>query len=196
MMPSITWQDHPRMTVAEYLDWEPKQERRYEYIDGDIFAMTGGSILHNDIALNLYRALYPHVRVQGCRINVADVKVQANQNTRYFYPDLVITCNEDDLKASDFIQNPLVIIEVLSPGTANYDRSLKFKYYRQIASLQNYVLVDSESISVEVYQRGDGRMWTYFAYNEGERIALSSIEFECPIDSIYEGIAIQEQGQN
>lgn len=192
-MSNIAWEERPSMTVEEYLDWEPKQELRYEYIDGEIFAMTGGSIPHNDIALNIYRALYSHVKKRVCRINVADVKVQSNGNTRYFYPDLVVTCNADDLIARDFIKNPLIIIEVLSPGTANYDRALKFKYYRQIDSLQDYVLVDSETISVEVYQRGNEKMWKYFAHNEGEIITLPSIEFECPIDSIYEGIEIQEQ---
>lgn len=196
MMLSTNWKERPRMTVAAYLDWEPKQEQRYEYIDGAIFAMTGGSIAHNDIALNIYRALYPHARERGCRINVADVKVQAHQNTRYFYPDLVVTCSEGDLRARNFIQNPLAIVEVLSPGTANYDRSLKFKYYRQIASLQDYVLVDSESISVEIYQRGEGKMWKYFAYNEGELIVLPSLDLEVPIDLFYEGIAIQELKEN
>jgi Uma2 family endonuclease len=158
------------MTPEEYLEWEGKQEFRHEYVDGEIFAMTGGSLPHNDIALNLYRALYPHLRQRGCRVNVSDVKVQTNQNSRYFYPDLVVTCHPQDLQSRKFIQHPKVIIEVLSPSTASYDsptetrrdRAQKLKYYRQIPSLQEYVLVDSESISVEVYHRGDGKMWYYY----------------------------------
>lgn len=179
-----------KMTVEEYLKWEAKQELRYEYIDGEIFAMTGGSIPHNDIALNFYRSLYPHLHRRGCRVNVSDVKVQANKNSRYFYPDLVVTCQPEDLKSREFIQYPKVIIEVLSPSTASYDRTKKLRYYRQIPSLQEYVLVDSEEIAVEVYQRGEGRMWHYYEYEDGDAIALESIEFECSIEVLYEGIIL------
>ncbi|MGL4375071.1 MAG: Uma2 family endonuclease [Microcoleaceae cyanobacterium] len=182
-----------KMTAEEYLEWESKQELRHEYIDGEILAMTGGTIPHNDIALNLYRALYSHLRQRGCRVNVSDVKVQANQNSRYFYPDLVVTCHPDDLKARDFITHPKVIIEVISPSTANYDRGDKFKYYRQIPSLQEYVLVDSESIAVEVYHRGEGKMWHYYGYTDGDAIVLESIEFECAIEVLYEGVSFEKE---
>lgn len=182
-----------KMTTEEYLEWEAKQELRHEYIDGEILAMTGGSIPHNDIALNFYTVLRPHLRQRSCRFNVSDVKVQASKNSRYFYPDLVITCDSEDLKSRDFIQHPKVIIEVLSPSTASYDRGDKFKYYRQILSLQEYVLVDSESKSVEVYRRGEGKMWFYYACYEGEVVMLESIEFESPIDVLYEGVSFEKE---
>lgn len=180
-----------KMTPAEYLAWEAQQEDRHEYIDGKILAMTGGSIPHAKIYLNFYRSLYPHLRQRGCEAYVSDVKVQTHENRRYFYPDIVITCNSEDLKSRQFVENPTVIIEVLSPSTASYDRSEKLKYYRQIASLQEYVLVDSESMSVEVYRRGEGRMWLYSAYGEGEMIALDSLEFECAIEVLYESVALE-----
>ncbi|MEG3865632.1 MULTISPECIES: Uma2 family endonuclease [unclassified Microcoleus] len=185
-----------KMTAAEYLVWEAKQELRHEYIDGEIVAMTGGSLPHNDIALNLYRALYPHLRERGCRVNVSDAKVQARKNSRYFYPDLVVSCDPDDLKSREFIQKPKVIVEVLSPGTANYDRTKKLKYYRQIPSLQEYVLVDSEEIVVEVYRRGEGKMWLYYEYEAGEAIALESIEFECAIELLYEGVSFEQESED
>lgn len=188
-------QNDRKMTAEEYLEWEAKQEFRHEYIDGEILAMTGGSLPHNDIALNFYRALYPHVRQRGCRVNVSDAKVQARKNSRYFYPDLVVTCDRDDLKAKDFIQNPKVIVEVLSPGTESYDRGDKFKYYRQITSLQEYVLVDSEEIAVEVYHRGEGKMWFYSVYEAGETIALESLEFECAIDLLYESVSFEQKSE-
>ncbi|EAW36936.1 hypothetical protein L8106_21017 [Lyngbya sp. PCC 8106] len=178
-----------KMTPEEYLEWEAKQEFRHEYIDGEIVAMTGGSIPHNTIALNFYTALRPHLRQRGCQANVSDVKVQASKNSRYFYPDLVVTCHPDDLKARDFIEHPTVIVEVLSPSTAYYDNTKKLKYYRQIPSLQEYVLIDSESRSVEVYRRGEGKMWLYYASYQGEAIALESIEFECQIEVLYEGVS-------
>lgn len=182
-----------KMTAQEYLEWEAKQELRYEYVDGDILAMTGGTIPHTKIYLNFYRALYPHLRQRGCEAYVSDVKVQARTNSRYFYPDLVVTCDPDDLKARDFIQHPKIIVEVLSPSTESYDRTKKLKYYRQIPSLQEYVLVDSEEIAVEVYQRGEGKMWLYYEYEADEAIALPSIEFECPIELLYEGVSFQKE---
>ena len=182
-----------KMTAEEYLEWEAKQELRYEYIDGEIVAMTGGTLPHNNIALNFYRALYPHLRQRGCQANVSDAKVKPSQLSRYFYPDLVVTCDSDDLNARDFIQNPEIIVEVLSPGTETYDRGDKFKYYRQISSLQEYILVDSEEIIVEVYRRGEGKMWLYYEYEPGETIALESIEFECAIELLYEGIVFDTE---
>jgi Uma2 family endonuclease len=185
-----------KMTAQEYLEWEATQELRHEYIDGEILAMTGGSLPHNDIALNFYTALRPHLRERRCRVNVSDAKVHARKNSRYFYPDLVVSCDPDDLRSREFIQHPKVIVEVLSPSTANYDRTKKLKYYRQIPSLQEYVLVDSEEIIVEVYRRGEGKMWLYYEYEAGETIALESIEFECAIEVLYEGVSFEPKSEN
>ncbi|NEP05590.1 MAG: Uma2 family endonuclease, partial [Okeania sp. SIO4D6] len=117
-----------------------------------------------------------------------DAQVQDAKNNRYFYPDLVISCNAEDLKSCNFIEHPKVIIGVLSPSTEKYDRGGKFKYYCQFSSLQEYVLVDSESISVEIFQRGEGKFWRYCAYTEGESITLESIEFTSAIEVLYEGV--------
>lgn len=184
---------YPKMTAEEYLEWESQQEFRYEYIEGEVLAMTGGTIPHTKIYLNFYRMLYPHLRQRGCEAYVADVKVKDGTKNRYFYPDLVVTCNAEDLKARDFLQNPTVIVEVLSVSTANYDRTKKLQYYRKISSLQEYVLIDSEAMSVEVYRRGDGKMWLYYAYEAGETIAIDSINFECEIELLYEGVTFEAQ---
>ncbi|MEB3341495.1 Uma2 family endonuclease [Okeania sp.] len=184
-------QDYQKMSQEEYLEWEAKQEFRHEYIDGEIIAMTGSSIPHNKIAINFCIALMPHLRQKGCQVNVSDVKVQDHKNDRYFYPDLVITCNADDLKSRKFIQHPTVIIEILSPGTEKYDRGDKFKYYRQFPSLQEYVLVDQGAISVEIFQRGEGKSWQYCGYTEGESITLESIEFTCAIEVLYAGVNLE-----
>ncbi|MEC4804194.1 MAG: Uma2 family endonuclease [Jaaginema sp. PMC 1079.18] len=186
------FQELPSMTVEEYLEWEAKQELRHEYINGEIIAMTGSTIPHNKIALNFYRTLYPHLKARGCDAYVSDVKVQDRQNQCFFYPDLAVTCNEEDLNARNFIEHPSVIIEVLSPSTAAYNRGEKFGYYRRISSLQEYVLVDSEAQRVEVYRRGEGKMWAYFPYEANETIQLPSIEFECEIATLYEGVNWEE----
>lgn len=106
---------------------------------------------------------------------------------------MVVTCNSQDLQARDFIENPQLIVEVLSPGTSSYDRGDEFKFYRQFASLQEYVLVDSETISVEIYQRSEGRLWLYSAYTEGETINLSSIGLECRIEQLYEAVMLEKR---
>ncbi|AFY36669.1 protein of unknown function DUF820 [[Leptolyngbya] sp. PCC 7376] len=185
--------DFPRkMTPEEYLAWEEQQEYRYEYIDGEIIAMTGGSLAHNDIALNLYSLLRPHLKKRGCRINVADVKVQGKANSRYFYPDLVISCHPEDKQAKKWIQYPSTIIEVLSPSTANYDKSRKLKLYRQIPSLQEYILIDSQKVSVEMYQRQTGKMWGYTDYGLDEILTIPSIEFECSVALLYEDAILED----
>lgn len=182
-----------QMTIEEYLEWEPQQDLRYEYVNGEVFAMTGGTIPHNDIALNFYTALRPHLRSRGCRVNVSDVKVQVSPKSPYYYPDVIVSCDSQDLNARKFIQNPKLIAEVLSAGTSGKDRGEKFTCYLKIPTLQEYILIDSEKISVERYCRGEGRMWLYYPYIAGDIITLSSIEFEFPIELLYEGVGLETE---
>lgn len=179
----------PFMSVEEYLEWEPRQDLRYEYANGEVLAMTGGTIPYNDIALNLYTALRPHLRSRGCRINVADVKVQISPVSSYYYPDIIVSCDPQDLNGQ-FIQFPILIGEVLSPGSEAKDRGEKFRNYQTLPSLQEYVLIDAEKVAVECYRRGEGRMWLYYPYTSGDVIGLSSLEFACPIELLYEGVSI------
>ncbi len=178
------------MTIAEYLEWESQQETRYEYVNATIYAMTGGTIPHNDIALSLYTVLRPHLRSRGCRMNVPDVKVEVSPTGPYYYPDIVVSCDPRDLNARKFIRYPKLIVEVLSPATEAKDRGEKFTCYQTIPSLQEYVLIDSEKVAVECYRRGGGRMWLYYPYSAGDVISLGSIEFECAIALVYEGVAL------
>lgn len=188
-----TPQPPQKMTVEEYLEWEARQEIRHEYINGEVFAMTGGSIPHNDIALNLYTALRPHLRPRGCRVNVSDVKLQLSSTSAYFYPDVIVSCDPQDLNSRKFIQHPKLIVEVLSPSTEAKDRSDKFTHYRTIPSLQEYLLIDSEKIAVDCYRRGEGKMWLYYPYTAGDIITLDSIEFEFPIELLYEGVVFGDE---
>lgn len=186
-------QPREKMSVQEYLEWEPQQDIRYEYVKGEIFAMTGGTIPHNDITLNLYSALRPHLGAKGCRINVSDVKVQVSLESPYYYPDLIVSCHPQDIKAQKFIQHPRIIVEVLSPGTSARDRGEKLSNYLQMPSLQEYLLIDSEKIAVERYSRGEGRMWLYYPYIPGDMITLASIDFEFPIELLYENLVFGSQ---
>jgi Uma2 family endonuclease len=129
------------------------------------------------------------MRSRGCRINVADVKVQVTTNSPYYYPDVVVSCDAQDFNARKFIQSPTIIVEVLSPGTSARDRGEKFTNYLTMPTLQEYILISSDKILVERYARGEGRMWLYYPYIAGDTITLSSIGFEFAIEILYEGVA-------
>jgi len=182
-----------KMTVEEYLEWEAQQEIRHEYVNGEVFAMTGSTIPHNDLALNFYRNLYPHLRSRGCRMNVSDVKLQVSFQSRYYYPDVIVSYDPQDMNSRTFIQNPKIIVEVLSPSTSAKDRDEKFTCYLKIPTLQEYILIDSQKIFVERYCRGEGRMWLYYSYTAGEIITLSSIGFDLPIALLYEGVGFETE---
>ncbi len=178
-------------TPEEYLAWEREQPIRHEYIDGEVYAMTGGTLPHNDITLNLYSELRPHLRKQGCRINVVAVKVRVSEKEPYFYPDLVVSCDERDRCATEFLQYPKLIVEVLSPSTAGFDRGDKFKFYRRIPTLEEYVLIDSEKVGIDCYRKISGGKWELTAYPddlgevENPMLELVSLNFQCPLALVY-----------
>jgi len=188
------------MTPADYLVWEAEQPLRYEYIGGKVYAMTGGTLPHNDIALNLYSLIRPHLRGKGCRANVADVKVRVSLAGPYFYPDLVVSCDERDRRAIDAIAYPTLIIEVLSPSTAGFDRGDKFKFYRRIPTLQEYVLIDAEKVGVDCYRKTSTGKWELTAYPEDAAdvenpiLELLSLDFHCPLTLVYEEVEFPENG--
>jgi Uma2 family endonuclease len=176
------------MSAEAYLVWEPQQELRYEFNNGQVYAMTGGTVPHNDLAINILSLLLPQVRAQGCRINMADVKLQVDAS-QYYYPDLMVSCDARDLHAHKFIQYPKLIVEVLSPGTAGRDRGDKFRDYQRIPTLQEYLLVNSEKMGAECYRRGEGRMWLYYPYNGGDLITLESLGCHFTMEQLYQGVA-------
>lgn len=178
------------LSPEEFLAWEETQELRHEYVNGKIIAMTGSTIPHNDLALNLYRALYDHVRSRGCRINVSDVKVKMRR--RFRYPDLLVTCDDRDKTATKLFQYPKVIVEVLSPSTESTDRGEKLQEYQGISTLQEYVLMSSDRPIVEVYRRGEGRIWFYERYELEDTLVLESLDFSCAIAQIYQDVLLPE----
>ncbi len=185
-------QTPPIMTPEEYLAWEAEQELRYEYDSGEITAMTGGTLPHNDLAINLLTALRPHVKARGCRINMADAKVQVQEKGPYYYPDLVVSCDQRDLASTKLIRYPKLVVEVLSPGTASKDRGKKFRELQRSETLQEYVLVDYESMLVECFRRSEGRFWIYEAFEEGEMVRLESLGFEIAIATLYEDVQLED----
>lgn len=173
-----------------YLAWEVQQPLKYEYVDGQVYGMTGGTIPHNAIAVNLIAALRPVVREWGCRVLGSDAKVAISEAGPFFYPDVLVTCDDLDREAIEAVRHPNVIIEVLSAGTEAYDRGAKFAQYRKLESLQEYILIDSTRRAVDLFRLNERGKWELTAYGEEDRVQLSSLQFECSMDVIYEDIAV------
>jgi Uma2 family endonuclease len=188
----LAFSDHAKLTPEEYFEWEGKQEVRHEYINGEVFAMTGGTIDHSTIAINLVALLHPHVRAKGCRVLGSDAKIGITPKGEFFYPDLSVTCDVRDRNTINAIFYPKLIIEVLSPSTEAYNRGGKFSRYRKIASLEEYVLVSSEHILVESFKLNDRNRWELQTFEQGDMVKFASIDFEYEIDAIYLDVNLRE----
>ena len=150
-----------KLTGAQYLVWEASQAERHMFVAGEVFSMAGGTKLHNDVAGNTYVALKHHLKGTPCHTYIGDIKVQVRAADTYFYPDVVVTCDTEDIadKTTSTIQAPTLVVEVLSPSTVAYDRGQKFAAYRTLPSLQEYVLIDPESKTLEVFRKNAKGIW-------------------------------------
>ncbi|MEC4984332.1 MAG: Uma2 family endonuclease [Oscillatoria sp. PMC 1068.18] len=190
----------PPMTPEEYLEWEAKQPLKYQYINGEVYAMTGGTLPHNSIALNLASALKIHLRQKGCKVFMADAKLGVSRQGPFHYPDIMVTCDIRDQTARKLVYHPCLIIEILSPSIEAFDRGDKFKHYRRINTLKEYILIDPETINIECYRFNENNKWELTPYAADEitttesnlEIHLTSVDFHCPISLIYEDVELLE----
>ncbi len=173
---------------SDYLAYEAQSPVRHEYIAGEIFAMTGASIRHNVIALNLASALRTHLKGTPCRALIEGVKLRLRKEQSYFYPDVMVTC-EDRLQELDsqqqIVEAPLVVIEILSPTTEATDRREKLRAYRTLPSLKEYLLVSQEQAQVEIYRRRGDIGWDIITYEPGDTVEIASLEIKLGMDEIY-----------
>jgi Uma2 family endonuclease len=170
------------LSVTEFLEWENQQETRHELIDGEVVAMTGGTVAHAALIMQMGATLLNHLKGTPCRVFTSDLKVQAAENI--FYPDVVVSCAQQD-NNDVLCNNPKLIIEILSNSTSNKDRHKKRLAYQQITSLEEYVLVAQEAKCIEIYRRADN--WRVSIHTRGT-VELRSVEFMLSIDDLYEGI--------
>ena len=176
--------DRILMSYEEYLAWESTQEVRHEYFNGEVIAMAGGTRTHNRISFKFSKILDDALADRRCEVYIADVKVQVKPSKKYFYPDVVVTCDERD-NEPQLVLFPCLIIEVLSPSTEAYDRGFKFSQYRKLESLQEYILVQVDRPIVEVFQRNQDGQWVFSEYGLGDRIFLKSINVEIAVSDLY-----------
>jgi len=184
--------NHIYLTPEEYLEFEEESDIKHEYIDGYAYAMAGAIDAHVTIAGNLFSLLRSHVRGSDCRVYIADMKARIESLNRYFYPDVMVTCDRRDRETPNYKQFPCLIVEVLSDSTEAFDRGDKFADYQQLASLQEYVLINVRRARVECFRRDREGLWVLQSYTaESEAVELQSINFEGTIQALYEDVEFE-----
>jgi Uma2 family endonuclease len=170
--------------AAAYLAWEETQAERNEYMDGEVFAMVGVRQSHNVATGNLYNILRRELKGTPCRVFIESVKTRVEAANCYFYPDVVVTCDLRDRHTPDFVSHPLLVVEVLSESTAAFDRGPKFAAYRQLPSLQDYVLIDVAAQRIEVFRRNPENHWVLYDYLMGDNVELASLALNLPVADV------------
>lgn len=183
-----------KFSIEEYLEMENASIEKNEYYKGEIFAMSGAKVPHNTISFNLSGILYNKLKGKKCKPYGSDQRIHIQSNTLFTYPDISIICGEIiTLNNDDYnVLNPTVIIEVLSKSTSNYDRGVKFKLYRDIPTLREYILIDSETIHIEVFRLNENNHWELEEYDSVENyLFVETIDEKIAIAEIYEGVNIK-----
>ncbi|NEP70739.1 MAG: Uma2 family endonuclease [Okeania sp. SIO2G4] len=174
------------VSPEDYLAGERQSPIKHEYRQGKIYAMVGAKKPHVIIASNLVTELNIHLRDHDCIVLTSDIKVRLEEANCYYYPDVAVTCDERDLSLTeDFIRYPSLIIEILSPSTAKFDRGGKFVDYQTATSLQEYVLVSQSQMNIECFRKNEQGIWISHTYNRGEKVNFASVHFNCQIELIY-----------
>ena len=183
-----------RMTPDEYLEWEATQEDRYEYIDGEIRAMSGATLDHNRIVMNIAGETRQCLQESPCEGFTTSQKVQTKAGLSVFYPDVLIVCEDLQEGRGNAILNPIAIFEVLSPSTGRYDRCVKFERYRTIENLQEYFLVHQNKAMIEAYRRSTDGTWdvsVYMVYvGLGAIFTVDSVGIKLPLKEIYRRVSL------
>lgn len=186
--------EYTPLSEDEYLRLEVQSPVRHEYVNGEIFAMTGATLRHAAIAGNIFAALRAHLRNTLCRAFINDVRVRVKRQNAYYYPDMVVSCGPHmqalDAKTST-IEDPVLIVEALSVTTEGTDRREKLLAYRTLSSLQEYVLVSQEQAHVEIHRRRGDVGWERIEYSGTEPVQFASVELTVDMRDIYEGVALE-----
>lgn len=178
---------HP-FSSDDYLAWEAEQAEKHEYVNGQVFAMAGAGAAHVTVMGNVYIALRQHLKGSPCRTFLSDMKVQVDAVSSYFYPDVVVTCSPRDAQDPLIQREPTLIVEVLSPSTAAYDRGGKFSAYRQLASLQEYVLIDTDTRATDVYRKGADGLWVLHPFERDASVVLASVALTLPAAVLFDEV--------
>jgi Uma2 family endonuclease len=182
----------PYVTYADYLALEEDSDLRWAWLDGEVWAMSGGSPVHSELTTNVTLVLGAALRGRPCRPYDANLRVRVPASGMAFHPDVSVVCGPRQLDTEDpnAVTNPTVIVEVLSKSTERYDRTDKLVHYRRIPSLRDYLLVSQTEVRVEHYRRNDDGTWTLRDVRDGESVALASLDVTLAIDDVYAGVTL------
>lgn len=181
-----------RMSVAEYLELERMSSVRHEYLDGEIYAMSGASKRHNLVGNNLNDHLRPHLRGGPCKVFTFEVKLFVEALNTFYYPDLVVACDPED-NDDYFVRRPVLVVEIESPSTSTIDRREKLFAYRKLESLLEYLRLSQDSISAEVARRDENGDWWSQQLGPEDELRLESVDLTLPLASLYEGVEFPTQ---
>ncbi len=172
----------------EYLEMEAAAAYKSEYYQGEIFAMSGGTRKHSLLCVNLIRRISEEIDNRDCQCFESNMKLEIAEADAYVYPDVMVVCGDVILaeNTTDAITNPILVIEVLSPGTESFDRGLKFEYYKTVPTLKEYVLVSQSKPKIEVFFRGNENLWTYTVVEGLDKtVFLQSLDYGIDLKKIY-----------
>lgn len=173
------------MTAAEFLAWDAHEPQRHEFVRGEVFAMAGAEERHVTMALNLAMALRTHLRGTPCRTFITDMKLRVELADAYFYPDVMVTCSAADATDPLVKREPVLVAEVLSPGTAGYDRGAKFADYRLLPTLREYLLVDLDTRRCDLYRKGSDGLWVLHPTEAGAGVQLDSVGLAISAEALW-----------
>ncbi|MDJ0845416.1 Uma2 family endonuclease [Crocosphaera sp.] len=173
----------------DYIEWEQDQDIKHEYRDGEIYAMAGASDAHVTITGNIFALLRNHVRGSNCRVYISDMKARLEKLNRFYYPDVLVTCDPRDQENNYYKCYPKLIIEVLSDSTEAFDRGDKFIDYQSLESLEEYVLINTKQQRIECFRKNNQGLWVLEVYHpEGNNFRLISINLQGSLTDIYEDV--------
>ena len=180
------------LTPEEYLEQERRAEFKHEYVDGEIFAMSGASRRHSLIVTNIVRELGQQLKGKGCEVHSNDLRLRIPPGRAFLYPDVMAICGEVQLadEHNDTVLNPILIIEVLSPSTRNYDQGGKFEMYRKLPSLREYLTISQHEQRIEHHRRIENNRWELLEVDDPSAVLqLQSISCALPLAEIYDKVA-------
>ena len=173
-----------KLSIEEYFELEEELNQKFEYIDGEIFDMTGGTVNHGLICKNTTTSLDNALKNKPCTVFNSEVKLSIDELKNYFYPDAMVLCEEGKI-SKKYVQHPRVIVEVLSPSTEDYDHGKKFAFYRLIDSLQIYIMLHQDKPLAEVYQRNPDNSWLLKEYSDLEVMIPIKDELSLAMSDLY-----------
>ena len=176
------------MTADEYLKWEPAQSEKYEFIHGELFLMGGASRRHVTVAGNLFVELDRFLENTDCRAYMADMKLQVQEQSVYFYPDVIVTCDPEDHQADQYLSSPVLIMEILSESAAAFDRGQKAAIYRGLPPLKEFVLIDPDRRQIELYRRTQENIWELRDIPAEHSLSFSSLDMTIPWNRIFRNV--------